>query len=160
MSFGREESAFAAKKNYSVYILASRGRVLYVGVTGFLMPRVLQHKTAELDGFTRRYHITRLVYYEVFHNVNHAIARETEIKKWRREKKVALIERSNPTGEDLAADWGTRIVQVKADSSPAKAGGMTRRLPLVIPPCSCHSDPGLSVGAGCASKSGDLAPCL
>ena len=111
-----------AKKSYYVYIMASKGRVLYVGVTGFLMSRVLQHKSAEVDGFTKRYRVTRLVYYEVFHNVNNAIMRETEIKKWRREKKVALIEHSNPTWEDLASDWGTGIVQVKADSSPAKAG--------------------------------------
>ena len=80
-----------AKKNYYVYIMANKGRVLYVGVTGFFMSRVLQHKSAEVDGFTKRYHVTRLVYYEVFHNVNNAIARETEIKKWRREKKVARI---------------------------------------------------------------------
>jgi predicted GIY-YIG superfamily endonuclease len=66
--------------------------VLYVGVTGFLMSRVLQHKTGE-SGFTSRYHVNRLVYYEVFKYVNRAIARETEIKKWRRERKVALIER-------------------------------------------------------------------
>ena len=58
-----------------------QGRVLYVGMTGFLVPRVLQHKSGEIDGFTRRYNITRLVYYEVFHYVNNAIARETEIKK-------------------------------------------------------------------------------
>jgi putative endonuclease len=61
--------------------------------------------------------VTRLVYYEVFQYVNNAIARETEIKKWRREKKVALIEGSNPTWEDLAGDWGTSIPPMKADSS-------------------------------------------
>ena len=102
--------------------MASKNRVLYVGVTGFLMARVLQHKSRECEGFTQRYHVKRLVYYEVFQYVNNAIARETEIKKWPREKKVALVEANNPTWEDLAADWGKPALMRKADSSPAKAG--------------------------------------
>jgi putative endonuclease len=105
------------EKRYYVYILASKSRVLYVGVTGFLMPRVIQHKTGERDGFTRRYNVNRLVYYETFQYVNNAIARETEIKKWRREKKVALIVSSNPTWEDLAASWGNPLPDKPADSS-------------------------------------------
>ena len=64
---------------------------LYVASPGFLMARVLQHKSGECAGFTQRYKVNRLVYYEVFQYVNNAIARETEIKKWRREKKVALL---------------------------------------------------------------------
>ena len=89
--------------------MSSQGRVLYVGITGFLTSRVLQHKSGETDGFTRRYHITRLVYYEEFRYVNNAIARETEIKKWRREKKVALVESMNPLWNDLAVDWGQLV---------------------------------------------------
>jgi putative endonuclease len=104
-------------KRYYVYIMASKSRVIYVGITGSLMSRALQHKALEVEGFTKRYNVTRLVYYEVFQYVNNAISRETEIKKWRREKKVALIEASNPTWEDLAADWGTPIRPLKADSS-------------------------------------------
>ncbi len=111
------------EKRYYVYIMASKGRVLYVGVTGFLTSRVLQHKAHETDGFTKRYHVTRLVYYEVFKYVNNAIAREAEIKKWRREKKVALIETSNPTWEDLAAEWGKPAVLRRADSSPSLRSG-------------------------------------
>jgi putative endonuclease len=103
------------EKRYYVYILASKSRVPYVGVTGFLMARVMQHKTGEVDAFT--YKVNRLVYYETFQYVNNAIARETEIKKWRREKKVALIEPSNPTWEDLAADWGETDPDRQADSS-------------------------------------------
>jgi putative endonuclease len=118
--FSREESAVVAKeKRYYVYIVASRSRILYVGVTGFLMARVLQHKSGETDGFTKKYSINRLVYYESFRYVNRAIARETEIKKWRREKKVALIEADNPTWEDLAADWGKPAL-LTADSSRLK----------------------------------------
>jgi putative endonuclease len=104
------------ENRYYVYIMASKSRTLYIGVTGFLMPRVLQHK-AEDGGFTRRYRINRLVYYESFRYVNNAIARETEIKQWRREKKLALIEHDNPTWEDLAADWGKPFKLKKADSS-------------------------------------------
>jgi putative endonuclease len=104
------------EKRYCVYILASKNRTLYIGVTGFLMPRVLQHKSED-GGFTRRYRINRLVYYEAFRYVNNAIARETEMKQWRREKKVALIERDNPTWEDLAADWGKPFKLKKADPS-------------------------------------------
>jgi putative endonuclease len=113
-------------KLYYVYILSSKSRAIYVGVTGFLMPRVLRHRTGQGGAFTRKYRIHRLVYYEAFHSVSAAIARETKIKKWRREKKVALITHANPTWEDLAAEWGTRAVmevQGKAGSSPPLRAG-------------------------------------
>ena len=110
----------AREKRYYVYIMASKGRVLYVGVTGFLMPRVLQHKAGGADGFTQRYHVTRLVYYETFQYVNNAIARETQIKKWRREKKVALIEAKNPTWEDLAAEWGKPVKMLTAETPQSR----------------------------------------
>ena len=110
------------EKRYYVYILVSKNRVLYVGVTGFLMARVLQHKSGECEGFTQRYKVNRLVYYEVFQYVSNAIARETEIKKWRRKKKIALFEADNPTWEDLAANWGKPVAMTTADSSPAEAG--------------------------------------
>jgi putative endonuclease len=90
-------------------------------MTGFLMTRVLRHRAGEGGNFTRKYKIHRLVYYEVFHSVAAAITRETEIKKWRRQKKVALIAHRNPTWEDLAADWGRPVVmrvEEKAGSSP------------------------------------------
>ena len=109
-------------KRYYVYIMASKSRVLYVGATGFLFSRVMQHKRSEVEGFTKHYHVNRLVYYEAFRYIDRAIARETEIKKWRREKKVALIESLNPAWADLAEDWGSRISLKSADSSPAKAG--------------------------------------
>lgn len=108
-------------KLYYVYILASKSRAIYVGMTGFLMARILRHRTGEGSSFTRKYKVHRLVYYEVFHSVAAAIARETEIKKWRREKKVALIVQQNPTWEDLAAEWGrpaVMTVESKAGSSP------------------------------------------
>jgi putative endonuclease len=94
---------------YYVYILASKSRAIYVGMTAFLMSRILQHRRGEGSMFTRRYRIDRLVYYEVFEHVETAIRRETEIKAWRREKKIALIEKGNPTWEDLAHDWGKQV---------------------------------------------------
>ena len=106
---------------YYVYILSSKSRVIYVGMTGFLMARILRHRVSEGGAFTRKYRVDRLVYCESFQNVENAIARETEIKKWRREKKVALVERENPTWEDLAAGWGEAVemgVTPKAGSSP------------------------------------------
>jgi putative endonuclease len=113
-------------KLYYVYILSSKSHVIYVGMTRFLMSRVLSHRAGDASSFTARYRIHRLVSYEVFHRVAAAIARETEIKKWRREKKVALIVQKNPTWEDLAADWGRpavmRVTQ-KTGSSPVLRTG-------------------------------------
>ena len=106
-----------AERKFYIYILASKSRVIYVGFTGDLHSRVLQHKREEIDGFTKRYHVNRLVYFENFKYVNNAIARETRVKAWSRAKKVALIERVNPTWEDFAADWGKPLKMRKADSS-------------------------------------------
>ena len=113
------------ERRYYVYIMSSKSRVIYVGMTGFLMARVLRHRAGEGGEFTRRYRVHRLVYFESFQNVENAIARETEIKKWRREKKVELIRRENPTWEDLAAGWGEAVgMRVrKASSSPVLQTG-------------------------------------
>ena len=92
-------------KRYYVYILASRSLTLYTGVTSALKRRVLQHKLGSLKGFTRKYRIERLVYFESFADANQAIACEKRIKSWRREKKLALIRAANPGWVDLAEDW-------------------------------------------------------
>jgi putative endonuclease len=92
-------------QRYYVYIVASKSRVLYVGVTNDLRGRVREHQHGIYDGFTLQYKVHRLVYYEVFGWVQDAIAREKQIKRWRREKKVWLIERENPTWEDLSDEW-------------------------------------------------------
>jgi putative endonuclease len=91
------------KKTYSVYILASRSRALYTGVTGNLQKRMIEHRQGLIRGFTTRYRVFRLVHLENFADVREAIAREKEIKGWRREKKIRLIERDNSTWQDLAA---------------------------------------------------------
>jgi putative endonuclease len=86
-------------------MLANKMRRLYVGVTNDLERRVWQHRTKAVEGFTSRYNIDRLVWYESTDQVTDAIAREKEIKAWRREKKVKLIEADNPGWTDLARDW-------------------------------------------------------
>src|SRR5207253_2031823 len=90
---------------YHVYILASRTRVLYVGVTGHLLHRLHQHRTRASPGFTSRYRATRLVHLEETDDVAAALAREKQIKGWLRKKKIALIETSNPAWDDLAEAW-------------------------------------------------------
>lgn len=94
-------------KTYYVYILASKLRVLYVGVTSDLQRRVAEHKMKQVPGFTARYNVTQLVYYKEYGDVYAAIAREKEIKSWRRSKKLNLIESTNPRWKDLSADWFT-----------------------------------------------------
>jgi putative endonuclease len=88
-----------------VYILASKAGVLYVGSTCDLARRVYQHRHGLLPGFTKQYHVNRLVWYEVMPNSRAAVEMEREIKSWRREKKVSLIEATNPGWQDLALDW-------------------------------------------------------
>jgi putative endonuclease len=87
---------------YYVYLLASRKNgTLYLGVTNDLVRRVHQHKSKALPGFSSRYDVTRLVWFEVYDDPTNAIAREKDIKKWRREWKIRLIGRSNPDWNDL-----------------------------------------------------------
>jgi putative endonuclease len=92
---------------YYVYIMASRSRTLYVGVTNDLVRRVHEHKQRLVPGFTTRYNVERLVYLEMTSDVRAAIAREKQLKGWRREKKLDLIRRANPTWRDLSDGWGT-----------------------------------------------------
>lgn len=93
------------RKNYYVYFLASRSRNLYIGVTNNLKRRVLEHRQGLVEGFTKRYRMHRLVYFEVYKDVRLAIQREKQIKAWRREKKLALMKEKNPAWDDLAAEW-------------------------------------------------------
>ena len=90
-------------RTFYVYIMASRSRVLYVGVTNDLARRVNEHKKRLVTGFTSRYRITRLVHFEEFVDIRDAIAREKELKGWVRMRKTRLIESSNPTWEDLSS---------------------------------------------------------
>ncbi|HOQ05209.1 MAG TPA: GIY-YIG nuclease family protein [Anaerohalosphaeraceae bacterium] len=87
---------------YYVYILASqRNGTLYIGVTNNLKNRVFQHKTEKVEGFTQKYGVKRLVYFETFRNIRDAIVREKRLKKWNRDWKIRLIEEKNPAWDDL-----------------------------------------------------------
>lgn len=110
MSFLRkQESIKIMSRNvheYYVYILSNkRNGTLYVGMTNNLIRRVLQHKDGIIEGFTKKYGIKTLVYFETYHSVNNAITREKQLKKWKRMWKIGLIEKENPNWNDLASDW-------------------------------------------------------
>jgi putative endonuclease len=90
-------------KKYYVYILASqKNGTLYVGVTGNLLKRVYEHKQNLTDGFTKKYNVKKLVYFEATNDIYSALEREKRIKKWRREWKIELIEKNNPEWKDLS----------------------------------------------------------
>ena len=114
------------RKQFFVYIMTGepKSAVLYTGVTGKLVRRIWQHKNKLTPGFTSRYNLTRLVYFEHFFYPDAAIAREKEIKGWRRSKKIKLIESTNPRWEDLAKDWGNEYRPAAADQReiPRPAG--------------------------------------
>ena len=89
-------------KNYYIYILASRKNgTLYIGVTNDLVRRVSEHKKGEVKGFTQKYHVNDLVYFERYSMINDAIRREKQLKKWNRSWKIVLIEKENPGWRDL-----------------------------------------------------------
>ncbi len=116
-----EESAFEMlarrfDNGFCVYILASRSRNVYTGVTNNLYRRMMEHKREVMAGFTSRYRICRLVYVENFRYVRDAIAREKQIKGWTRAKKLELIEKDNPSWYDLAEGWDGKE-KGNADSS-------------------------------------------
>ncbi len=92
-------------KQFYVYIMSSSNRALYIGVTNNLERRVFEHKNKLVEGFTARYNITRLVYFEQTPDVRVAIEREKQLKNWARSKKITLIEKTNPTWLDLSLDW-------------------------------------------------------
>jgi putative endonuclease len=96
-------------KQYAVYIMASKSKTLYIGVTGNLEQRVYQHKNKMIEGFTSKYNTDRLVYFELTSDVVPAIEKEKQIKGWTRAKKIALIETTNPTWQDLSETWNLKV---------------------------------------------------
>jgi putative endonuclease len=95
------------QKSYYTYILASqRNGTLYIGMTGDLVRRVYEHKTADVEGFTKKYGVAQLVYYELHSTAEAAITREKQIKTWKRRWKLELIERDNPEWIDLFEGLG------------------------------------------------------
>jgi len=98
-----------ARHKYYVYMMTSKSRVLYIGVTNNLERRVYEHKQDLIKGFSSQYRCHRLVYFESYDRVQNAIAREKQLKRWNRVKKVFLIERLNPIWEDLSEEWGKPV---------------------------------------------------
>ena len=93
-------------KSYYIYILASKKNgTLYTGITNNLERRIFEHKNNLIKGFTKKYNVHRLVYYEETNDVNEALLFEKRIKKWNRAWKIELIEEENPNWDDLAKDW-------------------------------------------------------
>lgn len=102
-------------KNYCVYILTNRlGNVMYIGVTSDLERRLSEHRAKFVRGFTAKYNVQKLVYMGSYGDINDAIAREKQVKGWRREKKNALVEAVNPEWKDLSEGW----YEEKGDPSP------------------------------------------
>ncbi len=98
-----------AAHQYYVYMMSNAAHTLYTGVTNNLERRVPEHKSGLQPGFTARYRLTRLVYYEMTGSVEAAIARERQIKGWLRKKKVALIDNANPTWADVSLEWASLV---------------------------------------------------
>jgi putative endonuclease len=96
--------------SHCVYIVASKSRAIYIGMTSNLERRVYEHKNNLVDGFSKKYRCHRLVHYESFDDVFKAIDREKQPKRWSRTKKIWLIERQNPTWDDLAAELFTKHI--------------------------------------------------
>jgi putative endonuclease len=114
------------KQGY-VYILANTSRTLYTGVTSDLEQRIWQHKSHGHDGFTKRYNVTRLVWFVEFSRIDDAIAFEKSLKGKSRAKKIALIEESNPRWNDLAWDWfGPEEIIGFADDSASRGDSSLR----------------------------------
>lgn len=103
------EDGLSEVRWFYAYMVADRSRVLYVGFTSDIKIRVKQHRERRFGGFTSAYRCDRLVWFERFTSASAAIAREKQIKRWRREKKVFLIERENPTWEDLSLVWDVPV---------------------------------------------------
>jgi putative endonuclease len=112
----RQPKGKTMSKEYYVYIMTNKWRTLYTGVTNNLMRRVYEHKNKLVAGFTSKYNIQFLVYYEMTADVHVALAREKQIKGWLRAKKVALIDSMNPSWKDLSEEWYMPPEKNKAES--------------------------------------------
>ena len=97
---------FKTNHQYYLYILSNKfNGTLYIGVTNDLERRMFEHKNKLLEGFTKQYGLNKLVYFETYQYVNDAIKREKNMKKWKRQWKIDLIEKDNPNWSDLSIDW-------------------------------------------------------
>jgi putative endonuclease len=116
------------ERHYYVYIMASLSRRLYIGMTNDIFRRTREHKEGRVAGFTGKYRIHRLVHFERFQYVRSAIAREKEIRGWRRSKKVELIEADNPTWADLSEEWASVATGKEQIPHPKTGFGMALKV--------------------------------
>ena len=100
------------------YIMGSTTGTLYIGVTSDIYTRTHQHKEGRFEGFSKTYNCTRLLYYEGHESISQSIAREKQLKGWRREKKLNLIRSLNPEFKDLAERWGWKFITVHETMNP------------------------------------------
>jgi putative endonuclease len=100
------------------YILGSPTGTLYIGVTSDIHTRAQQHKNGTVEGFSKQYNCTRLLYYERHEDITQSIAREKQLKGWRREKKLNLIRTQNPYFKDLAETWGWKLITAHEKMNP------------------------------------------
>ena len=100
------------------YIMGSQTGTLYIGVTSNIYIRVQQHKSGTFEGFSKEHNCTRLLYYEQHEDITHSIAREKQLKGWRREKKLNLIRTQNPSFKDLAETWGWKFITAHEKMNP------------------------------------------
>jgi putative endonuclease len=105
------------EKWYYIYFMSNRSKTIYIGVTGPFRKRVWQHKTGQFEGFTKRYKLDRLVYFEKYKNVHAALAREKQLKRWTRIKKIQLVVSMNPTWKDLAEHWYPDLQKKEGESA-------------------------------------------
>jgi putative endonuclease len=105
------------KSGYT-YIMGSLTGTLYIGVTSDIYTRVRQHKIGSFEGFSSQYHCTRLLYYEAHETISESIAREKQLKGWRREKKLNLIRTINAEFKDLAEKWGWKLITARERMNP------------------------------------------
>ena len=96
--------------------MSNRSKIIYTGATGHFRQRIWQHKTGQFEGFTKKYKLDRLVYFEKYKIVHHALSREKQLKRWTRIKKIQLIVSMNPAWKDLAEDWFPELKKKKEDA--------------------------------------------
>lgn len=108
-------------KNYYVYIITNfTNSTLYIGVTNNLERRLYEHKNKLVDGFSKRYNLNKLVYFEETTSIETAIEREKQLKSWKRDKKETLIKNINPTWKDLSEEWYKQILRLQCFASPSQ----------------------------------------
>ena len=98
------KNAMVSDRQYFIYIVASDSGTIYIGVTNNLLRRITEHKESKIEGFTKKYHCHKLIYYEIYGLISAALYREKELKKWNRLKKQNLIKTLNPAWKDLFND--------------------------------------------------------